>query len=167
MTKLKDISLFFISDCCNGGAKPLSKRPPAIDPIKYFQKRFNTLPEHNESLHAATITIGNVYYGKMSSEQQYKHFVKAIKNCYPYNGETKYVFYFEFQKNGQLHAHGAIYNGYQSRFADHFNKFGLRNCHDLSYQQIKKSDYFSYIIKEKEKMKKYKPIHNIKRSDIR
>lgn len=166
MTKLKDISLFFISDCCNGSAKPLSKRSRNIDPMPYFHKIFNSLPEHNESLHAATITIGNVHYGRMSSQDQYKHMVKAIKQCYPYHGETKYAFYFEYQKNGQLHAHGVVYNGYQSKFIDHFNKFGNRNTHDASYQLIKKSDYFSYIQKEKEKMKKYTPIHNISAKEL-
>lgn len=166
MVKFMDLTIFF-KPCStiNGSGHLLSNRCPTMDPLNYFKPLFKSLPPKSNSLYAATITIGNIKYGSMSADKQYADIVKTIKNTYSYHGETKYVFYFEFQKNGNLHAHGAIYNGYQSKFSDSFNKYGLRNIHDKSYEPIKTIEYFEYICKDKEKIK-YKPIHNIKKSDV-
>ncbi len=166
MVKFMNLDIFFKPCSINGSVKPLSERYRTIDPLKYFKQLFKSLPPDSNSLHAATITIGNIKYGSMSADKQYADIVKTIKNTYAFHGETKYVFYFEFQKNGQLHAHGAIYNGYHSKFIDSFNKYGLRNIHDKSYEPIKTIEYFEYICKDKEKIK-YKPIHNIKFQDIK
>lgn len=161
--KFKDISIYFQSSCCNdGSAKPLSKRSRKMDPVQFFKQ----LPS-NVDLHAATITIGNIKYGSLSSYEQYLAMKKAIKRTYRYHGNTKYLFFFEYQKNGQLHGHGIIYNGYQRKFVDGMIHFGQRNAHDSSYQLIKKKlFYLDYIQKEKEKMKKYIPIHNILLKDL-
>jgi len=168
MVKLQDISIYFRSDCCNKlGAAPLSKRPSKKAPIKFFEQLFNKLGNDSNSLHAVTITIGNVHYGSMSASEQYRHMKKAIKSCYRYHGETKYIFYFEYQKNGQLHAHGVIYNGYRSKFIDHFNKFGKRNTHKDSYQNVKNINYFTYIQKDNSEMQyKYPIVHNILNKDL-
>lgn len=173
MVKLQDISLFFKSKCCytelnNKQSYPLVETlPEKIEPLLFFRHMENILGYQSESLHVATITIGNQYYGKLSAEHQYIHFIKAIRECYPYRGNTKYLFYFEFTSIGQLHAHGIIYNGYRSRFIDYFNKFGSRNIHKDSYQPLRNKGYLEmYIHKDKNKMINYPPIHNIMRKDI-
>lgn len=150
--RFKDITFYFKSSCCNGqssAAKPplseLCQNGPLHRQHTHIEQWFNK----NIDMHAATITIGNKYYGKLSYKDQYKHMVKAIKRTYPYHGDTKYVFHFELQSNGNLHAHGVVINGYQNKFIDGFNHLGLRNTHDKSYEPIKNiSKYLEYINKE-------------------
>jgi len=166
--KLLNIEKFFLkSNCCNTNNEDsitlVRTIPNKPDPQQYFKYYFNK----KCTIDAPTITIGNVKYGKLSAKEQYIEIVKEIKQCYPYHGNTKYMFYFEFTKSGVIHAHGAIIDGYQSRFIDHFNKFGTRNTNNDSYQQVKTIDYFNYIQKDQEKMIKYKMIHNIKKQDMK
>jgi len=167
--KLLNIEKFFLkSNCCNStneDGRPCQShpRPTSPDPQQYFRYYFNK----NCTIDAPTVTIGNIKYGQLSANEQYTAIIKTIKQCYPYHGNTKYMFYFEFTKSGVIHAHGAIIDGYQSRFIDYFNKFGQRNTNNESYQQVKKIDYFDYIKKDQDKMIKYKMIHNIKKQDMK
>lgn len=149
---------------------PLSNRSPTAKPLRYFQHLEHTLGYKSGSLHVATVTIGNKMYGSMSYIDQYQHVIKTIKQTYKYHGDTKYWFCFELQNNGQLHAHGIIYNGYQGKFADGFQKFGSRNYHDKSYQPLRNKGYLEeYIHKEvnKRENRYIPPIHNILKKDIR
>lgn len=167
--KLLNIEKFFLkSSCCNTNNEdgiPCQSHPRLINinPQIYFKHYF----KKNVHIDGPTVTIGNIKYGQLSAKDQYTAIVKTIKQCYPYHGNTKYMFYFEFTKSGVIHAHGAIIDGYQSRFIDYFNKFGSRNTNNDSYQRVKTIDYFKYIQKDKEKMIKYKMIHNIKKSDMK
>lgn len=163
MVKLINIEKFFkINSCCSLESQSCRNSPQeSSNPIQFFKYYYNK----NVELHAPTITIGNKYYGGMSNDEQYKHLCKAIKGAYPYHGTIKYIFYFEQQNNGNLHAHGVLMNAYQSKFIDNFNQFGHRNIHDKSYQQIRNFGYFAYIQKDEHKTK-YKPIHNILKKDF-
>lgn len=163
MVKLINIEKFFLkSSCCNGQSSTCRNSAPKNGTIiKFFKHYF----EKKVELHAPTITIGNKHYGGMSNDDQYKHMVKTIKEAYPYHGTVKYIFYFEQQENGNLHAHGVLMNAYQSKFIDNFNKFGRRNIHDESYQTLRNIGYFEYIQKDENKHK-YKPIHNVKKKDL-
>lgn len=163
MVKLINIEKFFLkANCCNDGQSTSCRNSAPIDSImKFFKHYFSKTVE----LHAPTITIGNKYYGAMSNNDQYKHMVKTIKETYPYHGTIKYIFFFEQQENGNLHAHGVLMNAYESKFIDNFNKFGKRNLHKDSYQIIRNLGYFEYIQKDINKIK-FKPIHNIKKKDL-
>lgn len=169
--KLLNIETFFLkSNCCNTtneAGKPCQTQPRTIDPQLYFKHYF----KKNVTIHAPTITIGNIKYGQLSAKDQYTSIVKAIKECYPFHGNTKYMFYPEFTKSGVIHLHGALIDAYQARFIDHFNQFGQRNTHKDSYQVVQDLEYFKYIKKDQLKMlkywKNYKMIHNIKKQDMK
>lgn len=152
---LKDVILFFSSSCCNNNSESseISNFPCQNS---HEMAYISGLPS-GISAHAATITIGNKHYGKMSYKDQYKHMVRTIKDTYRFRGETKYTAHFELTKNGQLHAHLLIINGYQVIFAEAFDKFGRRNSHLQSYQDCKNiPKYLEYINKENI----LKPINN-------
>lgn len=161
MVKLLNIEKFFLkTSCCDGQSTSCRISAPKNSPLDFFLFYFN----RNIELHAVTITIGNKYYGGMSNDDQYKHLCKAIKQTYKFHGVEKYLFYFEQQQNGNLHAHGVLMNAYRGKFIDNFNKFGQRNIHKDSYQEMRNLGYFEYIQKDKIKYK-YKPIHNIHKKD--
>jgi len=101
----------------------------------------------------------------MSNDEQYHHLKRAIKRTYKYHGTEKYIFFFEQQNNGNLHAHGILMNAYRGKFLDNFHQFGQRNLHKDSYQEIRNLGYFDYIQKDKIQSK-YKPIHNILKKDF-
>lgn len=167
MTKSLNIQQFYSPNYSSD--TPLSNRCPIDRPLNYFQKLENKLGYRSQALHVATITIGNKYYGCMDYIQQYNHVVKSIKQTYRYHGETKYWFCFELQANGQLHAHGIIYNGYHAKFIEGFQKFGARNLHKDSYQPLRNKGYLSeYIHKDvlKKETLKIPPIHNITKKTL-
>ncbi len=132
--------------------------PAAKQPDLYFKRWYNK----NVDMHAVTITIHGKYYGKMSYKQQYNDMVKTIKSTYSYHGETKYMFRFELQENGNLHSHGILMNTYVNKFHEAFHKYGQRNRHKLSFQPLRNIDaYIKYIDKENI----LPMIHNIKKKD--
>lgn len=173
----KDITTYFVSSCCQSSDGAISSNAEAEEYVA--ESLVRTLPklrfttEIKECLiHLAgqntcfspTITIGNKYYGRLSAQTQYKHFVKAIKGYLPYHGEIKYIFTFELQANGQLHAHGFQTGGFQARFIEACSKFGRRNSHDASFQRTKHiPKYLDYINKEPV----FPYITNIMKKDIR
>lgn len=142
------------STCCEEYAgrsaetecKPLSERSPskALQQINLL-KQYYAL---GYTLKATTITIGEKWLGKLSYQDQYRIFIKRIKKYYPFHGPVKYYYCFELTNNGQLHAHGIEYGGFQRRFIEAFSNFGKRNEHKESYKDIKSDKYFDYIHKE-------------------
>lgn len=165
--QLKDISLFFSikSTCCTkaGMANPCPSHAQKSDPFDFFR----TLDASNTLLpfYMTTITIGNKHYGRMSSEEQYKHFCAAIKKHVKYHNDKgqRYIYVFELQRNGQLHAHGLEVGTSQAQFIESFHKFGSRNMHDKSFQTVKRLEtYIKYMQKEEV----YPRIHNIKKKDL-
>lgn len=162
---MSDISLFF--KCCNTIAERSSKRSAELlserrpnratcwDAIKILHERKCTL-------HAATITVGVKWLGKLSADEQYVRFVKQIKKYYPYNGNQKYIFCFELTKTGVLHAHGVMYDTYWNNFIEAFSDFGSRNSHKDSFQLVVSEKYFAYMQKEQE----YPTIHNFTKKFI-
>lgn len=163
--KCTDIRVFFRSSCCNtkhssetqspkkrrGILKKIGRtlvRAMHPDSNNLYYQYLKTLEEGN-TMRATTITIGNKRYGRLSSLGQYQQLKKAIKAHIPYHGDTKYYYTFEYQKNGNLHAHGIEVSTYQSRFIESFSKFGSRNSHDASFQHVRNLEkYFKYITKE-------------------
>ena len=167
MVKINDISIFFKSSCCVKSAEvPPSCRisarntghPHPIDIFKYLPK---------DALIAVTVTIGNKHYGRMSSDEQYKHMKKAISifrwRLKLISEDAYYYFTFELQNNGQLHAHGILYNIYHTLFLECFSQFGRRNLAKESFQKVFDVDkYILYIQKEEV----YKSIHNITKQNM-
>lgn len=171
--KLKDISIYFRSQCCNaledkkedGPTCKSHPRPPrqliGTDNIHYY---FTALAEQ-EPLFATTITIGNKYVGSMSYHQQYNYFVKLITRKRPYHGDIKYVYHFELTSNGQLHAHGVESGGYAANFHEAFGLLGKHNTSSQAYKPIIDRNFSSYLLYiNKENVKP--PLHNITKKDI-
>lgn len=166
MVIVKDISIFFRSSCCISTSPPPCRNSARVTGGPQLMEYFQLVP--SGSLIAATITIGTKFYGSMSSDDQYKHFAKAIKyfksqikNIYDPTG--RYYFTFELQRNGQLHAHGILYNIYQKVFTDSFRQFGRHNENSKSYQKLNNLTlYTKYINKENA----YPPLTNISKKDI-
>ncbi len=133
---------------------------PAIIPDNYFLYYAHTGIE----MSAATITIGYKHILKLSYKEQYAMMVKEIKKTYKFHSDSiKYLFRFELQENGSLHAHGLIMNGYQNVFHTNFLKFGIHNTKALSYQTCRNiKGYLKYINKENV----LPPIHNIRKKDL-
>lgn len=145
---LQDVVLFFSSSCCNKKQIESSEISDFPCQNSHEMAYISSLPA-GVSAHAATITIGNKFYGKLSYEEQYRHMVKAIKRTYPFRGRTKYTAHFELTSNGQLHSHLLIIDGYQTVFSEGFDCFGPRNNHKQSYQECKNIiKYLEYINKE-------------------
>lgn len=169
MVRILNIEKFFLRDNKKGMVPPCPHHtqinsPSYLKAIDYFKSLF----EKGTHLCALTVTIGNIYYGKMGYKEQYTELCKTIKKAFPFHGTVKYVAFFEFQKNGQLHAHLATTHIYDTHFKEWFYRFGARNGAPESCQRVKDIKYFSYIIKdvEKKENKHIKPIHNIKKDDI-
>lgn len=114
---------------------------------------------------ASTITIGNVRYGRLSAKTQYEHMKNAIKRHIAYHDpKKKYYYAFEYQRNGNLHAHGWELGSSQQRFIESFSHFGRRNSHDASYQNLANArSYWDYINKENA----FPPITNIMKKDVK
>lgn len=157
----KDITLYFTSPCCHSSETNINNalvNDNCVDSLVRTMPKLRFNPSIHKYLvhmstantcHASTITIGNKYYGRLSAKTQYKHFKKQIKAYYPYRGKCKYIFTFEYQLNGQLHAHGYIIGGWQATHIEAFSRFGKRNTHDDSYQTMKHPDkYATYINKD-------------------
>lgn len=167
MVKINDISIFFRSSCCSNSAvvpppcrnsARVTGHPHPIDIFKYLPKG---------ALTAVTITIGNKYYGSMSSDEQYKRMKKCISifrwRLNLLDEDSYFYFTFELQSNGQLHAHGILYNIYHTLFVECFGQFGRRNLHKDSFQPVFDVDkYIAYIQKEEV----YKRITNIQKKHI-
>ncbi len=166
-----DISIFFLPkhrSSVAGKAKPKQRSalvgpmprglPPAIIPDNYFLYYSHTAINQD----SATITIGYKHILKLSYKEQYAMMVKEIKATYKFHSDTKYLFRFELQNNGSLHAHGIIQNGYANVFHTNFLKFGIHNAKKASYDQCRNTKgYLAYINKENV----LPPIHNIRRRD--
>lgn len=142
----------------------LSKRYRKIDILPSQLKGvFN-----GTTAYAGTVTIGNIRYGSLSDKEQYNSIVASIKKYFRYQGDDKYYFIFEHQKNGQLHAH-YITTAYESTHREAFGHYGKRNSHKESFKLVTSIDsYVDYMFKEQDKYKYIFPhIHNIKKKDIR
>lgn len=140
----------------------LSKRSPKREhkrnPFDYFRFKCPV-----STLHITTISIGCRWLGKKRSEDQYTIFCKKIRQHIPYRSESKYIYCFELQKNGQLHAHGIEYDTYQGRFMESFCSFGSHNTNNKSFQECRNLEgYIKYINKENI----YPTIHNILKKDL-
>lgn len=173
--KFKDISLYFKSDCCNKNetsvVSPTScERAPQLTSTFLEVSKYHTYLKEccaiNCTMIKTTITIGTQWLGKLSADDQYIQFVKQIKKHIPYHSKVKYIYHFEYMKNGQLHAHGLEIGSYQQRFHDSFVSFGKRNLNAHSYVEVKNkngiAEYLNYINKENA----YPWITNIHKKDI-
>lgn len=158
--KLKDISVYFKSSCCNSNIALRSESPrdsscqTAIKVCKPFdaEKYHNIVKEYfnlGTTFHALTVTIGAPakFLGMMSADDQYQYLKKHIR-AYFNNQDIMYIFHFEITKSGTVHCHG-ISNMYQKRFVEAFAQLGTRNAHKDSFQPIHSIDkYLTYCNKE-------------------
>lgn len=112
--------------------------------------------------HAATITIGVKWLGRKTDKEQYEIICERIRKGFPYRGTGRYIFHFELQGNGLLHAHGCLQDIYQGKFIEAVGDLGSRNKHNASFIEVKHIDkYLEYINKENV----YPAIHNYKKKD--
>lgn len=174
---VRDITLYFKSNCCNKTveSKPCENSPPANSNCLFFKRKktiinptvdydnvnrvhlhFKNAQADGVQLVKTTLTIGNKEIGKLSYIDQHKYFIKLIKSFTLHHkkcgNDVKYIFHFELQSNGMLHAHGIEMNGNQTIFNLHFTKLGVRNSHQKSYDEVKRyigiEEYLNYINKE-------------------
>lgn len=141
-------------NCCQ--AVPLSNGYPSQSTPKTstyleFLQHFHDM---GIDFNATTITIGNKWIGKKSSDQQYQIMKKDIRKHINRNKHrqehTWYYYNFELQQNGQLHAHGIEVNTYLAPFHESFESYGKRNVHRESFKKMSNlNSYFEYIEKEK------------------
>lgn len=105
------------------------------------------------SIHMTTVTIGNIKYGKLGYMAQYSEIKKAIETiqqAYKVSSDKtgmemigshiygrKYLYIFEFQGNGQLHAHGIELGIYSYPWFKVMKRFGPRNLDDKSFQPVR------------------------------
>lgn len=159
----KDITTYFniSSNCCNKGQSSanLARRQEREDslPCRNSARLPDSLKEYiikrshgtKNFVHNTTITIGRKWIGKLSAKEQYTIMKRDIKRHIPYRSEQKYVYTFEFQANGQLHAHGVELGTTQGKFIEDFSHYGRRNMHNKSYETLRNvSGYLEYIDKE-------------------
>lgn len=163
----KDISIFFQSSCCNKQIESsnFSKKSPCPNSAKIGRSAYiKKMADDSITMHATTITIGNKWLGKKSAKDQYEVFVKRIKQHIPYHSSNKYLYHFELQNNGQLHAHGIEIGTYRAAFIESFGDFGMRNRHGEAFTKIKSLDkYILYMDKSND----FLPISNIKKSEYK
>lgn len=166
--KFKDITIYFPSRCCNGsleqGDSPCQSHAQIDGAVERSHKYMREMYKRGCIVNATTITIGNKAIGRLSSKDQYKVLKRRIKRHIPYNSEEeRYVYHFELQNNGQLHAHGIEYNTYRGRFTDSFYDIGKRNLAIESFNKVSNIDrYIDYINKENV----YPAITNVRRKDM-
>lgn len=156
--KLLDISKYFTPQSSPERSGGPCRNSAPLTPEKFF------FQVKQCDLYSVTITIGNKLYGKLNYKEQYSELKFTIKKVYPFHGNTKYLFRFELQNNGQLHAHGILYDTYHVKFVEGFCKFGTRNLHKDSFQLCRNLEgYLEYINKEN-----ILPcLHNIQKKDIK
>lgn len=159
-----------IDKCCKSlvsifACDSLVKSMPKKEDVDGYYDFFKGCPE----LIAGTITIGRKWIGRKRAEDQYDIIKKRIRAYLGYhNTEYRYYIIFEFQKNGQLHAHTIYYNMYQNRHLEAFADMGARNTHPESFKKISNlKKYWDYIHKDQGEMYSHFPlITNIKKKDI-
>lgn len=118
-------------------------------------------------LYAGTVTIGRKWIGMKSAQEQYDVIKQKVRKYMGYHRDYRYYFIFEFQKNGQLHAHTVYYNMYQNMHIETFGDFGSRNSNKASFKKINNFEkYWTYIHKDQDKMFSFPPIHNVMKKDI-
>lgn len=155
---LKDISVFFTSKCCNREqpkkcmANPCGSHARVLPAIEKIHRYLETLSVRGCDMNKTTITIGNKIIGMKSYKEQYDDICRIIKLERPYRGAIKYIYHFELQKNGQLHAHGLEIGSYMQNYVEAFSCIGARNAHPKSFVAVKRGDsiteYLRYMNKE-------------------
>lgn len=165
--KLKNIAISFVSDCCTKlNEQPIENGSTSSQTHAKIRPELRDYIMRDPSTKSATtITIGNKWIGKLSSRKQYIEFCKAIrKHIGKRDPVKKYLYVFELQDNGQLHAHGVEIGTWQASFIESFQHFGRRNVHDASFCRVKSIDkYLTYMDKEHA----FPYITNIRSSDIK
>lgn len=164
MPSFKDISTYFniTSNCCIQGQS--SKQIADLEETRDLAPRRNSaqiseeLKEYIKGrtrgtqnfVHVTTITIGRKWLGKLSSKEQYKIMKRDIKRHIRFHDKhKKYLYCFEHQENGQLHAHGVEIGTMQGGFIESFSHYGQRNCHPKAFQPARNIEkYIEYIGKE-------------------
>lgn len=113
------------------------------------------------SVFAGTVTIGNIRFGCMNDRDQVEKIIESYNRVYT-KKKTKSQYYFvvfEYQRNGQIHAHTVEYNVYPATWINEFKKYGSRNSDKHSYKPISDFEaYWTYITKNSRKANtKYNP----------
>lgn len=106
---------------------PCRNDPQITEVQEYFRQKPSIL------LHFTTITIGSKWLGMKSVKEQYEVFKRDIKKHIRYHGDQKYLYHFEIQRSGMLHAHGIELDTYQGRFIKSFEHYGKHNCSNKSF----------------------------------
>lgn len=138
-----------------GTAEGPCQNSPPLAPVNCTQIIDVLRSYPKESLTAGTVTLGTKKYLRLSWADQIKALSKACEEYGKINS-TEFVAFIEATKNQVPHLHMLIYNGYQSRFINHFKKFGARNAHNESFKQVSNvNSYIKYIMKEYHRGDKY------------
>lgn len=121
------------------------------------------------SLKATTITIGRKWIGRLSDKEQYRIIKNKIKRMILEsrrhgNKDSLYYYIFEYQRNGQLHAHGIEYDTYRRFFDEQFADIGKHNLSNQAFTAVRNTkEYIKYMLKEQDRKhtQRFPHIHNI------
>lgn len=162
MVKFKDISIFFMSSCCNKKGKEKSDKTENRgsllgEPLpKFWKKIIKAIDNPGRELHECTITFTNkmlrlnllVIHNMLRGYVE--RYAKRVKK--KHNIKFSYIMVPEFSKTGRLHFHAVLYSeGYEIHIHDFKhrvrNKFGNTEGKMINNKQ----KWFDYISKDLEK----------------
>lgn len=162
-------------NCCSitKGKSSFSKKSPCQNSVPKWAPLDFFTQYPTDSLNATTITIGCKWIGKKSADDQVRLIRNAIKRRFAnekHNNpkfDGKYCYVFEYQANGQIHAHGIEYGTYRVWFDNTFKSFGIRNTHAEAFKPVKSAlKYIEYMKKDQNDIE-YEMVTNVTKKDIR
>lgn len=168
MPTLKDISLFFRSDCCNKTVINNGRVPSLVETLP--EKLDHVYEQFNKLRHLDLQEICITYKPKYHKQNptylytQTRDFITSYMKKHEYF-KPLYIFYPEFTSQGILHLHGIVYfdnaNDYWTAEIKRIlnNKFGLTKGKKI----YNLDNYWTYINKDIHKQKfTIQPFHNIR-----
>lgn len=165
MVKLKNISIYFKSDCCNDNKKDIENQEPnngmgslLVEPIPGRLERFFAWMKKHHKLDLQEICVTfKPKYHNMNMTMLHTKFKKTIQSYmakYDYF-KPVYLFIPEFNKSGMLHYHGVVYfdNANDYWTADLKRKLNSLYGRTEGKKIYNIENYINYIKKDIEKQK--------------
>lgn len=169
----RDILFYFRSNCCQSLDTVVDRHryPPcgtyarstpsqsAIE--KCFRRQREKEIELNieTDIHFATITFAP-YYNRFSATKLRELVIETLDRTI--TEQETFWCVFEFNKNGNLHAHMLITGMFRRKFVETFQKFGEMNEKEISFLQVEDLEKkIKYMKKDIKSMDSWPPVTNI------
>lgn len=129
-------------------------------------------PNTKNYIHSTTITLGVKWINRLSHDDKYRALRKAIKkhisDITRSNKDARFYYTFEESDTGVFHAHGLEIGTYRARFIESFSMYGRHNAHEKAFELTKDVNaYMDYICKDVAKNKKWLPVTNFTKKELR